>query len=296
MIQYDFHIHTSFSSDSKTPPEAQIERAIELGMKGICITDHMDYEFPDAERSGMDFEFDPEEYLKKMDELRNAYADRIELNMGVEIGLRNEEECRASVKEKYDKLLAGYPFDFVIGSTHCLEFTDPYYESPYWDDKDMNTGIRTYFEAVRDNILYFPDFDSLGHLDYLIRYVPESRDPSRAGKHDQNSTYRNVTVSDYDERDFMDIIDEILKSLIESGKALEVNSAGLKYGLGYPHPKAGVLKRYRELGGELITIGSDGHRPEHICYDFRKVYEILKELDFRYYAVYRERKAHMIKL
>ncbi|MBO4415673.1 MAG: histidinol-phosphatase HisJ family protein [Lachnospiraceae bacterium] len=284
MIRYDCHIHTSFSSDSKASPESQIEKAIELGMKGICITDHMDYEFPDAVRSGMDFEFDPEEYFKKLTELKEKYASEIELQIGIEIGLRNERECRASVREKYESLLNGYAFDFVIGSTHCLEFTDPYYESPYWENKDKKTGIMTYFEAIKENISYFPDFDSLGHLDYLIRYVP-------ASKADENAKF-----NDYNVQDFADIIDEILKMIIDEGRALEVNTAGLKYGLGYPHPKAQVLKRYRELGGELLTIGSDGHRPEHICYDFKTAYEILKELGYRYYTVYRERRPNMVKL
>lgn len=282
MILYDCHVHTSFSSDSTTQPELQIEKAIGLGMKGICITDHMDYEFPNKERSGMDFEFDPGEYFGKMTELKEKYASKIELLIGVETGLRNERECRASVRDKYARLINGYPFDFVIGSTHCLEFTDPFYESPYWDNKDKACGIRTYFEAIAENIEYFEDFDSLGHLDYLIRYVPKSK--AAEG------------VNDYNVNDYRDIIDEILKALIDSGRALEVNTAGIKYGLGFPHPKTEVLKRYLELGGELLTVGSDGHRPEHICYDFAQTCRMLSDLGYRYYTVYRARKPYMIEI
>ncbi|MCR5321791.1 MAG: histidinol-phosphatase HisJ family protein [Lachnospiraceae bacterium] len=286
MIRYDCHMHTSFSSDSETPPKLQIEKAIELGMKGICVTDHMDYDFPDAVRSGMDFEFDPEDYFRQLGKLKDEYGSKIELLIGVEVGLRNEPECKASIKEKYERLLNGYPFDLVIGSTHCLEFTDPYYESPYWDNKDKACGIRTYFEAIKENVVYYPDFDSLGHLDYLIRYVPKSTN-------DCKSTEKKA---DYNVSDFIDIIDEILRLLIDTGKALEVNTAGLKYGLGYPHPKAEVLKRYCELGGELLTIGSDGHKPEHICYDFGKASELLKELGYSYYTIYRGRRPYFIKL
>ena len=285
MIKYDCHLHTSFSSDSKTPPEVQIDRAIELGMKGMCITDHMDREFPNLERSGMSFVFEPDEYFPKMQELKEKYKDRIDLLIGIELGLRNEPECRDRINEWYDELLGAYPFDFAIGSTHCLEFTDPYYSSPYWDDKDAKKGIRVYFEAVLENITRFNGYDSVGHLDYLIRYVPEHR---------LKADGRLYTINDiYDPREYFDILDEILKKLIDNGKALEINTAGLKYGLGYPHPHTTILKRYMELGGEMITIGSDGHRPEHLCYGFREAREMMESLGFKYQCVFKARKPVM---
>ena len=280
MISYDCHIHSSFSSDSKTDPETQIQRAIELGMKGICFTDHIDREFPNEERSGLSFIFDLDEYFKELLPLKEKYADRLDIRTGVEIGLRNEEECRGRISGYYKEMLAAYPFDFVIGSTHCLEFTDPYYEEPYWTGKSVQEGFRTYFEAVLYNVNNY-DFDSLGHLDYLVRYVPKSKD---------------WELGDYRVSDYLDILDEILKRLIETGRALEVNSAGLKYGLGFAHPKHEILKRYRELGGELITIGSDGHKPEHICYAFDEVADILKSLGFEHYAVYKLRSPQIVKL
>lgn len=290
MIQYDCHMHTSFSSDSKTPPEAQIERAIELGMRGICVTDHMDREFPNRERSGMDFEFDPKEYFRRMEELREKYRDRIELLIGIELGLRNEPECRERINSWYDRLLEDYPFDLTIGSTHCLEFTDPYYSSPYWDEKDAKTGIRVYLEAVLENITRFDGYDTVGHLDYLIRYIPEYRLvlPGREGTAGLNEIY--------DPEDYSDLIDEILKYLINNDKALEVNTAGLKYGLGYPHPQTKILKRYRELGGEMITIGSDGHRPEHICYGFGETREMLIDAGFKYQCVFKGRRPVMVEM
>ena len=131
----------------------------------------------------------------------------------------------------------------------------------------------------------YSDFDSLGHLDYLVRYVPLSKDPLRKGK-----------SSDYDVRDYKDIIDEILKILINKGLALEVNTAGLKYGLGYAHPKEEILKRYLELNGELLTIGSDGHKPEHICYGFDETCEMLRRIGIKYYTVFEKRRPVMMKL
>ena len=92
------------------------------------------------------------------------------------------------------------------------------------------------------------------------------------------------------------MIDPVLHCLIEHGKCLEVNTAGLKYGLGETNPAKDVLRRYRELGGELLTIGSDAHAPEHIAYDFPVVCEMLHALGFRYYAVFSQRKREMLRL
>ena len=91
-------------------------------------------------------------------------------------------------------------------------------------------------------------------------------------------------------------IDEILKTLILKNIGLECNTAGFKYGLGFPNPHMDILKRYRELGGEIITVGSDGHKPEHLAYDFHKVPDILKEAGFSYYTIFKERKPEFIKL
>ena len=95
---------------------------------------------------------------------------------------------------------------------------------------------------------------------------------------------------------FSDIIDEILIKLIEKGKGIEINTAGFKYGLNHPNPTEDIICRYRQLGGEIITIGADGHKPEHIAYDFHKVPEILKNAGFNYYTVFKNRKPDFIKI
>ena len=100
-------------------------------------------------------------------------------------------------------------------------------------------------------------------------------------------TYKEI---EYSQTEFSDIIDEILKRVIELGKGIELNTAGWKYGLPFCNPHPDVLKRYRELGGEIITIGADGHKPEHIAYDFGKVNDVLKACGFKYYTEFEERK------
>ena len=116
----------------------------------------------------------------------------------------------------------------------------------------------------------------LGHLDYVTRYG------------------RNQ-AEEYSYAGFADIIDQILRYLIERGKGIELNTAGLKYGLPYAHPHIDILRRYRELGGEILTIGSDAHKPEHVAYDFYKVREILEMSGFRYYTEFVGRKPVFLK-
>ena len=113
--------------------------------------------------------------------------------------------------------------------------------------------------------------------------IEEVYKPIRIKNKDYNG--RSLTIYNY-----ADYIDEILRYLIEHGKGLEVNTAGFKYGLGFAHPHPDILKRYKELGGEIITIGADGHKPEHIAYDFYKISAILKGCGFKNYTEFRKRK------
>jgi histidinol-phosphatase (PHP family) len=269
MIIADYHLHSDFSSDSNTPMEHMIERALELGLKALCFTDHMDYDYPQV--SSYNFEFDPDAYVKKLEELRKRYGKRIEILTGIELGLQPH------LSERLSSLVKSYPFDFIIGSSHVVDHTDPYYPE-YWENRTKDEGIRRYFESMIENCKAFHDFNVYGHLDYIIRYVPE-----------RFLVNGNTgSKADYSYSDYADLLDELLKLIISYGKGIEVNTAGLKYGLGYPHPKIEVIKRYKELGGEIITIGSDAHKPEHLCYDFDLVPDLLKNLGFRYYTTFRQ--------
>lgn len=136
--------------------------------------------------------------------------------------------------------------------------------------------MELYFNTMLDCLNGYDDFDSLAHLDYVIRYCRnEKGEPA----------LRNYSYNDFGEQ-----IDEVLKWVISHDKALEVNTAGIKYGLGRPNPSGEVLKRYKELGGSRITIGSDGHKPEHIFYAFPEVEALLKSLGFTSYEVFKDRK------
>ena len=264
----DFHVHTEFSGDSKAPASGQIEAAIRLGMKEICITDHHDY--GTGSMTPIDFTLDIPSYLSAVRALSEKYQDRIRVCTGIELGLMMRE------KSYLVRLADGLSADYIIGSSHFVDGYDVY-DREYFEGRSEYKSYRRYFEATLKRISEMDCFDSLGHLDYIIRYGPE-----------KNRNYRPA--------DYMDVIDEILRVLIQKGKGLECNTAGFKYGLGHPHPYEEILKRYRELGGEILTVGSDAHRPEEVGGAFERTEELLKECGFRYYTVFHERKPVFYKL
>lgn len=271
MIQADMHMHTWFSTDSEACPCDMADEAVRKGLKTICFTDHFDKDDLEWGEEGI---FDVDAYFVEMQKLQEEYAGKLNIRIGIELGLRTY------LKDYYEELTKKYPFDFVIGSVHNVPYkkdaegnilyTDPAAEKLFTDRADKE-AYRLMMETTLENVRTSDCFQTLGHLDYVVRYG-KSRE------------------KEYSYTDYADIIDEILKLLIEKEKGLEVNSAGLKYGLPFAHPHPDVLKRYRELGGEIITIGADAHKPEHIAYDFAKAEEILKSCGFKYYTEFFEQK------
>lgn len=262
----DTHLHTEFSGDSITSVKAQIQQAVSLGMKSICITDHHDHDVI----SDTDFELNLDAYLPFLTQMQKTYADKIRIDIGIELGLQ------LHIKEYLEKLTKTYTFDYVLGSCHFIDGLDPYFPS-YFEGRTEEEGYRRYFEVTLNRVKHMDCFDCLGHLDYVVRYGPNKN---------QNYCYT----------DYQEVIDEILKTLIAKEKGLECNTGGYKYGLGHPNPCEDILIRYRKLGGEIITIGSDAHAPEHVGYDFQRAGEVLKECGFRYYTVFRQRKPVFQKL
>ena len=280
MIRSDNHVHTSFSTDSDTPMEQMVLTGIELDLSSICFTDHIDYDFPDM-GNGVEFLFDVDEYFAKLAALKESYP-QFELRRGVEIGLKPD------LTERCNALVHGYPFDFVIGSTHLVDNVDPYYPA-FWEQYSEKEGIRRYYELTMENIKTGIDFDVYGHIDYIIRYTPTQQKYKAQGI--INEAYMEKCF-----RESADAVDEILHLLLARGKGIEVNTAGIKYGLGHTNPQEKVLKRYRELGGEIITVGSDAHETKHLAYAFERIPALLQSCGFRYYTEFRGRKPEMIAL
>lgn len=264
---WDQHMHCNFSGDSDALPEDMIKAGIAHGLSGICFTDHLDYDYPEEPNI---FLLDFDNYFKVLSDLREKYADKISVNIGIELGLQPQAAGQnLAVTEKY-------PFDFIIGSSHVVNHMDPYYPE-FFAGRGEDAAYMEYFESVLENINSGVDFDVYGHIDYVVRYGPN-----------KNAFYT------YEK--FKDIIDEILTQLISKGKGIEVNTGGFKYGLGHPNPTEDIIKRYHELGGEIITMGADAHVPEYVAYEFDKTAQIIKNCGFKCYTVFKNRKAEFIPL
>lgn len=265
-MRADVHMHCGFSNDSETRPEDMVESAIAKGLSVICFTDHYDKDNLDW---GDEAIFDVESYFQKMIELQEEYRDQIDIRIGAEIGMQ------PYLAEYYQEFMAQHPFDFVIGSVHSVLEHDVVLD--FFQKHSDPEGYKIYFEEMLQDVQKIKSYDVLGHLDYIVRYS-------------------NQGSKGFDLNDYMDIIEEILKQVIAHGKGIEMNMSGLKYGLGAPHPQPEIIKRYRELGGEIITVGADGHIPEHIAYDYHLADDILKSCGFKYYTEFKGRKPLFVKI
>lgn len=264
---WDTHMHTHFSGDSEADVREMICSARRNGLEGICFTDHLDIDYPGNPE---EFLIDFPSYFTELSQIQQEFASEFPICIGLELGLQPH------LAKELPAITTEHPFDFIIGSSHVVHRTDPYYPE-YYKGKTEDEAYREYFESILENLALFDCFDVYGHIDYVVRYGPNT------------NTY-------YTYQKFADVIDEILKTLIQKGKGIEINTGGFKYGLGHPNPTEDILKRYRELGGEIITIGADGHKPEHVAYDFEKVPGILKNAGFTHYTVFKKRKPEFIKL
>jgi histidinol-phosphatase (PHP family) len=272
MICTDMHVHSCFSSDSSQQPEEIIETAIQKGFSYVYFTDHHDADFPIApENPDMDFQLDFPAYFEKLGTLREQYKNQIEIRIGVEQGICPE------TADKVTQLSAQYDFDFIIGSSHLTGLIngDPYYPS-YYKGMSNVEAYRKYFMSEVENVKRTSAFDVYGHLDYAVRYCP-----------DKSFIYN---FSDY-----RDIFEKLFRLLIEKGKGIEINTAGISK-IGFAHPHIDALKLYKSMGGEIVTVGSDAHVKENIGFGFDVAEDMLKEVGFRYYTVFKERKAEFVKL
>ncbi|MGL4484056.1 MAG: histidinol-phosphatase HisJ family protein [Anaerovoracaceae bacterium] len=255
----DYHSHTYFSGDSPTPMSQMIEAAIKKGVTEYAITDHYDPDYPD--NSGF-FELDFENYQRELLAAQKKYADKIKIVKGIEIGIQTgliADKCRWAVSD--------FPYDFVLGSFHCFDGVDTYMFD--YDTIGHERSLKNFYLYTLKGIKEFNDFDILGHINVIDRYIGAIPNYSNA----------------------MEVIEEILKLIIEKQIGLEINTSSYKYGMGErTMPTRDILKLYKDLGGEILSIGSDAHLPKHIGDHFAEAYELARSCGFKYQASFNNRK------
>lgn len=249
-MRADYHIHTNFSVDSKLEMEEIILRSIEIGLDEICFTDHVDY---DVKNHLVDKqEVDYPEFIKEYNRLSELYSDKISIKLGLEFGVQ------LHTMHRYVADMKKYDFDFILLSCHQIDNKELWLNH-YQEDKTQVEYNRGYYEYLYQLVDQFDDFSVLGHLDVIKRY-------------DQNGVLDDEFV--------IDIIERILKRVIEKGKGIEVNTSSYRYNLPDLTPSRRILKMYYDLGGRILTMGSDTHRIDQLKDHFEEIIVQLKDIGF----------------
>ncbi|HOA75001.1 MAG TPA: histidinol-phosphatase HisJ family protein [Phycisphaerae bacterium] len=267
MALYDQHMHTWFSTDSQTDPADNVRQAIDLGLAGITFTDHLDthpIEWPECR-------YNYEGLAKAVSDLRQRFGDRISIGLGIEVCYQPEQMDRIL------PFLDEHAFDLVILSVHWTQ-NRALHLPEHWTDWDIATITQAYLGTVLEAVHFVRDlagqgrrpFDVLGHLDMVKRYTQRYR-------------------GGYDITGYADRIDEILRTCLDAGLVPEVNTSTLRQGLTETMPAGWIVRRYAELGGEAMSLGSDAHSPEHIAAGFETAASMLKENGIKQLAVFEQR-------
>jgi histidinol-phosphatase (PHP family) len=263
----DYHCHTNFSSDSHAPMSDQCRAAIHTGVCQIAFTEHEDYNPEDS----TSFFFKHADYMQELARCRERFDGELIIRAGIEVSEPHRYAERAG------KVLAQHDWDFVLGSLHWLGDVNTFEEEFWTYRNDWRQSLRDYFTemiALARN----GDFDILSHIDYPTRY---------GAKH-----YRD----EYDIAEYEDILREVLGHVIVRGKGIEINTSPWRRGLPNPNPPAAVVKWYREMGGEILTLGSDSHTPKDVGAGIDRAMGIARAAGFTRIAVFEQRRAGFIEI
>jgi histidinol-phosphatase (PHP family) len=281
----DLHSHSHNSSDAAFKTEEMIGAAIKMGVEVYAITDHCEINrfYSEAYYGGKQGDYEYETY----DNAANFESSMIE-NTACKLKLREE---KAKIKflsgielgqATFDfglseSLIADRRLDFVIASIHQLKNRDDFAFINYtrFNNEKLFALCEEYFDEVK-KLCAWGKFDVLGHLTYILRYI-------------EGNAGRSINISL-----FYQVIRECFKLIIHSGKGIELNTSGLRQKYGKTFPDYNILNIYHEMGGEILTIGSDSHTPEDVGKGISEAYEMIAEIGFKWLVYYENREPHFI--
>ena len=263
----DYHVHTNFSCDSKTTMVTACDMAVLRGIDEIVFTDHADFE-PLDECTGY---LRADAYMAEIRRCQFAYGDDLIIRAGVEVGEGH------LYPDAVADLLAAYEFDFVLGSLHWVHGR-PAFNGRYFKDQGLEKGLRAYFEDLAC-LVAGADFDVLAHFDIVRRAI-----------------YRVYGLRTLDYTSFEETIRRVLRTLVERGKGLEINTSNSHRGMGDPNPTPQVLRWYREEGGEILTVGSDAHVPDAVGLDYDRALDMARAAGFTRLARFEKRQVSWIEI
>ena len=276
-MRTDYHLHCEFSDDSLETMEAQIEQGIKLGLDEMCFTDHVDYGIkkdweegniiwrpgnaaigePDLPLANVDYP----KYFEKLKKMQAIYGDKIAVKKGLEFGIQTitVDQYKALFNRYRDEL------DFVLLSMHQVNNME-FWTQDFQRGKTQKQYNEEYYKEIYDVQKIFKDYSVLAHLDLIVRY-------------DEQGVYPFELVEDY--------IAEILKLAIKDGKGIEINTSSWRYGLKDTQPSRAILKLYKDLGGKIITVGSDAHTIKQLGAHIDDAHKILRdEIGFKEFCTF----------
>ncbi|HCA28730.1 MAG TPA: histidinol phosphate phosphatase [Ruminococcaceae bacterium] len=261
----DFHMHTEYSPDSDASMASICNAAVVAGLQRIAITDHV--EIPALFADG----YDRTAALSfaQAGGMQLLFKNKLQIERGIELGEPLHD------LEKAEQFLASHKFDFVLGSLHNLKNDTDFYHYDF-TNVEIRPLMNRYFDEVLDMVRW-GKFHSLAHLTYPFRYFPDQ-------------SY----AADYSP--WQDSIDSIFRTLAQKGIALEINTSGLRQPMQKTLPDLPLICRFRELGGEMVTVGSDAHFPKDVGSNIIDGIQIAKQAGFRHIAVFHRGKLEKLPI
>lgn len=256
---FDSHIHSDNSPDGNNTVSHICESAVEKGLQGITITDHCEVNlfYKDL------YDRTVRQSCFEVSKAASVFKDFIGIFLGIELGQPLQDIAAA------EKALTLGRFDFVIASLHNVRGQPDFYYINY-DKENVYDLLDSYYNELLQMAMW-NEFDVLGHLTYPLRYI--------VGEHGIS-----VDMSRYDK-----IIDEIFAVLINNGKGIEINTSGLRQKIGVTLPDEKYIKRYHDLGGQILTIGSDAHNANDVGAGIQEGMEIAYNAGFRHITLFKNR-------
>lgn len=279
MFLADYHVHSccSFDADNKARMSEMAKAELKRGIAEVCFTDHCDFGVPETLQIGPNnFQLPRSQAHQFIDAMERA-PDGIEVRLGLELGQPHHDVPRAK------RIYAMPEYDFILGSLHNLRGEKDFYYLKYESLEQCYELYERYLDELIE-LASVPCFDVMAHIGYCLRYM-----------HKQGFE-ASITMERFGDR-----VDALLRALIENGRGMELNCADLAPGgraepLLTTFPSVEILRRYRELGGDIVTVGSDAHNVKAAGSGVAEGFELLRENGFRYVATYRRHKAEFKRL
>ena len=261
----DCHLHTAaFSCDAQATLGGLIARAGRIGLDLITTTEHVDFD----PRDGCYGHYDQTRHVAQRAWVQERGFGKLQVRIGVEVDYQAQYEGEAR------SFLEGGSYDLAIGSVHyaggMFIFGSAFFLAPERESYEAYFGEA--LRAVRSGL-----FDVLGHLDIVKRYGVEHYGPFEPAR-------------------YAEPIDALLRACVETGTGLEINTSGYRGPPREPFPSLPILKRYRELGGELLTVGSDAHTVGDLGRDIALAIELARKAGFRRIAAFADRQPEWLPI